>query len=57
MNKTFEQYLIMVGIISVEFDMDDNIILNNLTHFLECYDDGISAYKALTILTLIDDNE
>ena len=53
---TFEQYLIMVGIRSVEFEIPDNILFEHIEYFRKCHSDGISAYKALTLLTIKKEN-
>ena len=47
MNKTFEQYLINVGIRSSEFTYDDDILFSNVEYFRKCYADDLSEYKAL----------
>lgn len=51
--KTFEEYLIMVGIRSHEFTYSEQIIFENIDYFKECFKDNLSAYKALLFL---DDN-
>lgn len=57
MNKTFEQYLIMVGAYSEEFDIPYETLLEvrSLDHFKLCHKNKMSAYKALVTLTLLED--
>lgn len=50
MKKTFEHYLIMVGIRSLEYTYTDAELFNNIEHFRTCYKKGLSAYKALLLL-------
>ena len=42
-----KQYLIKVGIRSIEFTYDTEIILNNVEYFEKCRKQGLSEYKAL----------
>lgn len=52
MKKTFEQYLIKVGIRSLEYTLSDEILFKNIDYFRKCYDDNLSEYKALLFLTM-----
>ena len=45
-----EEYLIMVGIRSVEYEYDDKTLFENIEYFRKCKDKGLSAYKALLFL-------
>jgi hypothetical protein len=45
-----EQYLIMVGIRSLEFTYTDEELFNNVEYFKRCLKRGLSAYKALLFL-------
>jgi hypothetical protein len=47
---TEEQYLIMVGIRSIEYSYTDEELFNNLEYFKKCHRRGLSAYKALLFL-------
>lgn len=48
---TFEQYLIMVGKRSeTDYTYEDDVVLNNVDYFKKCYNDHLSAYKALLFL-------
>ena len=47
-NYTFEMYLIMVGIRSMDFTFEDNFLYENIEYFKDCYNKEISAYYALT---------
>lgn len=48
----FEQYLINIGIRSTEFMYGDNVLLKNTIYFKKCFEQGLSAYKALLFLDL-----
>lgn len=48
--RTFEAYLINVGIRSAEYTHDDNVLYENIEYFKKCYDYNLSAYKALLLL-------
>ena len=48
--NTFERYLIMVGIRSHEFVVEDNVLFENIDYFKRCYETQLSAYKALLFL-------
>lgn len=50
MKASFEAYLIMVGIRSAEYTYTDEELLSNIEYFRECYEEGLSAYKALLFL-------
>lgn len=51
--KTFEQYLIEVGIRSVDsYNFSKELLFENIEHFRKCYKDENSPYKALLFLTL-----
>lgn len=45
--KSFEEYLIMVGIRSIDFTYSDKDIFDNILYFRECYHNNMSAYNAL----------
>ena len=46
----FAQYLIMVGIRSLEYTYDDKTLYSNIEYFKLCKEHGLSAYKALLFL-------
>jgi hypothetical protein len=47
----FEKYLIIVGSRSrIYFTFSEEFILDNVEYFRDCFDDGISPYKALTLI-------
>ena len=46
----FAQYLITIGIRSLEYTYDDKTLHDNLEYFKLCQDNGLSAYKALLFL-------
>ena len=48
--KTFEEFLIMVGIRSTEFNYTDEQIFSNIDHFRTSFENNLSAYKALLFL-------
>ena len=50
MKRTFENYLIMVGIRTADYTYTDEQIFDNTEYFKKCYDDNLSAYKALLFL-------
>lgn len=50
MKRTFENYLIMVGIRSLDFTYTDEQIMDKTEYFRKCFDDNLSAYKALLFL-------
>lgn len=50
MKRTFENYLIMVGIRSLEYTYSDDELMDNTEYFKRCYDSNLSAYKALLFL-------
>lgn len=50
MKRTFENYLIMVGIRSIDYGYSDDEIMDNTEYFRNCYNDNLSAYKALLFL-------
>ena len=50
MKRTFEQYLIKIGIRSIDFTYPEDHIIDNIEHFKKCYKDGLSEYKALLFL-------
>ena len=50
MKRTFEDYLIMVGIRSDEYSYTNDQLFGNTEYFKKCYKDGLSAYKALLFL-------
>lgn len=47
---SFEAYLINVGIRSMEYMYADGTLYDNIDYFRKCYEDGLSAYKALLFL-------
>lgn len=47
---TFENYLIVVGIRSVEFEYPDAMLFENIEYFRRCQSAQLSAYKALLFL-------
>lgn len=47
---TFENYLIVVGIRSVEFEYTDATLFENIEYFRRCQNAQLSAYKALLFL-------
>ena len=47
--RDFQSYLIMVGIRSVDYTYTDDELFDNIKLFKGCYDNNISAYKALEI--------
>lgn len=58
MERNFENYLIMIGIRSLEFDYSDDILFKHKYYYKNCYNNNISAYKALLFLVdYIDDSE
>lgn len=50
MRRSFENYLIMVGIRSLEFTYTDKELFSRRRYFRQCYKDNLSAYKALVFL-------
>jgi hypothetical protein len=48
--KSFEDYLIMIGIRSLEYTYTDEILFTNKDYFKKCYEQNLSAYKALLFL-------
>jgi len=50
MKRTFENYLIMVGIRAIDFTYTDDQIMDNAEYFRDCYKFQMSAYKALLFL-------
>ena len=50
MKRTFENYLIMVGIRTADYTYTDEQIFDNTEYFRKCYNDNLSAYKALLFL-------
>ncbi len=48
----FESYLINVGIRSMEFTHSFDVLCDNIDYFRKCYEDGLSAYKALLFLNI-----
>ena len=44
---SFHQYLIMVGIRSIEYTYSDDVIFSNIEYFRKCHSQHLSAYKAL----------
>lgn len=50
MNCTFEEYCINIGIRSLEFTYDVSTIMEHIRFFRDCYNNDLSAYKALLYL-------
>jgi hypothetical protein len=50
MLNTFEMYLINVGMRSDEYSYEKDVLFDNIEYFRKCYNDGLSAYKALLFL-------
>lgn len=46
----FENYLIKVGIRSIDYRYDDKTLFDNIDYFKDCQKRGLSAYKALLFL-------
>lgn len=56
--RTFEAYLINVGIRSSEYTYEDEVLYENIEYFKKCYDYHLSGYKALLFLyDYINDNK
>lgn len=47
---TFANYLIKIGIRSIDYSYDDETLFNNIEYFRRCQKAGLSAYKALLYL-------
>lgn len=58
--KTFEDYLIMIGIRNMDYgeaqfgeaQFEDQVLFDNKEYFEKCFNDDLSAYKALLFLSL-----
>ncbi len=50
MFESFEKYLIVVGIRSLEYTYSDKVLFDNIEYFKQCYEQHLSAYKALLFL-------
>ena len=50
MFDTFENYLIMIGIRSLEYSYTDKELFKYTDYFKKCYENNLSAYKALLFL-------
>ena len=48
--RSFEDYLIMIGIRSLEYTYTDEVLFTNKDYFKKCYKQNLSAYKALLFL-------
>jgi hypothetical protein len=48
--KSFEDYLILIGIRSLEYTYTDEVLFENKDYFKKCYKQNLSAYKALLCL-------
>lgn len=48
--KCFEDYLILIGIRSLEYTYTDEVLFENKDYFKKCYNQNLSAYKALLFL-------
>ena len=57
MKRTFENYLIQVGIRSAEYTYTDEQIYDNTEYFKKCFNDDLSAYKALLFLYFYLENK
>ena len=47
MRRSFLNYLMMVGIRSADYTYTDEQLFSNKDYFKKCYQDNLSAYKAL----------
>lgn len=47
MEYSFEQYLIYLGIRSVDYNYTKETIFENIEYFRKCHKDGLSEYKSL----------
>ena len=45
--KTFEQYMLKVGIRSADYKYTEEELYSSLDYFKDCYEDCLSEYKAL----------
>jgi hypothetical protein len=45
--KTFEQYMLRVGIRSVDYKYTEEELWSNVDYFKESYNNNLSEYKAL----------
>lgn len=54
MFESFENYLIVVGIRSHEYGYTEEQLFKEIEHFRECYEIGLSPYKALLFLYDLD---
>lgn len=50
MNRTFEEYMFMVGQRSQDYNYDKEVVLDNMAHFKSMWKADISPYKALLFL-------
>ena len=50
MFDNFENYLIVIGIRSLEYNYSDEILFGNKEYFKTCYESRLSPYKALLFL-------
>ena len=51
MFDNFENYLIIIiGMRSLEYNYSDEILFDNKEYFRDCYENRLSAYKALLFL-------
>lgn len=50
MFESFEKYLIYLGIRSNEYTYDLEELFSNIDYFKECFNRGLSCYKALLFL-------
>lgn len=50
MDKSFKNYLIEIGIRSNEYTYTDKQLFENKKYFKECFNNGLSPYKALLFL-------
>jgi hypothetical protein len=57
MEMSFENYMLMVGIRSLEYGFEDKYLFSKTEHFRECYERSCSAYYALLHLTMEDESE
>jgi hypothetical protein len=49
-NSEFAEYLILVGIRSLEYAYSNEILFENIDYFKRSHDNGLSPYKALLFL-------
>lgn len=56
MMSNFNNYLIVVGRrAELDFYLEDDYLFRHIDYFRECFNQGMSPYKALTFLTVKDE--